>query len=89
MGRGNPQFQMRLPSDHWVWKIRDPKARREEVCRALDFYYRFHGRFEEVTGVVAEIREMLRKGTFNAAPENRSQEGDARLFAALDKFLDF
>jgi hypothetical protein len=90
-GGGNRQLRLRLPSDHWVWQIGDPAARRAEARRALDFYHRFHGRFEEVTGVVAEIREMLRKGASGAAPEHSrsGQEGDARLFAALDKFLDF
>lgn len=95
-GGGNRQLRIRLPSDHWVWRIEDPVARRREVERALEFYTACAGRLEELRLAVEEIRQAVREG--RAAAEGRVAaatppgkprgQGDERLFAALDKFLE-
>lgn len=85
------QLQVRLPLDHWVWRISDPRERSLEVRQALDFYQRFGKNIEAVRQAAQEIKAMLQQGSVvlavNGEAKNEPEE-DPR-FAALDKFLEF
>ncbi|MGB9826665.1 MAG: hypothetical protein ACPLRU_08330 [Desulfofundulus sp.] len=86
---GKRQLQIRLPDDHWVWRITDPVARNQEVRRALDFYFRFSEEMIELRRQIQEINTKLDRGVvLNNSSEKREDE-KKRLFDSLDKLLDW
>ena len=89
-GGGNRQLRVRLPSDHWVWRLTDPAVRRREVERALEFYAHLSGRMDELRQAMEWVRKALEEGrlTLDAAGKKQdASQTDERLLAAVDKFL--
>lgn len=83
--KGNPQLQVRLPREHWIWEM-DPKMRSLEVQKALDFYRRYHDAWEEMRANLEEIKQLIASGAAGSIKEK--DETDNRLFETLDKFLN-
>lgn len=84
---GKRQLQIRLPDDHWVWRIADPVARNQEVRRALDFYFRFSEEMHELRRQIQEINAKLDRGVTPADPDKEENDKE-RLFDFLDKLLE-
>lgn len=64
----------------------------KEVKQALEFYAAYRSRLDELRQAVEEIRQAVREGGLaRSVSEAKPQGGggDERLFAALDKFLNF
>jgi hypothetical protein len=58
VGKGNPQIRIRLPENHWIWKINDKDLRNEEIRRALDFYHNFYKDIEQIKNVTSKINDL-------------------------------
>jgi hypothetical protein len=83
----NPQLQVRIPREHWIWEVEDPEKRRREVMDALNFYRRWRGRVAEAAAAAAEIRRLVRERAAGAAESRPRLEEDERFLASLDRLL--
>ncbi|MGB9887085.1 MAG: hypothetical protein ACPLRW_08815 [Moorellales bacterium] len=86
----NPQLKVRIPRDHWIWRVQDPEERRKRVLEALEFYVRWHDRIEEVLAAVEEMRRAAaaRPGAASGEDRKRSAQDDWRFMAGFEKLMD-
>lgn len=57
--KGNPLLRIRLPEDHWVWKIENPIERNNEIKKALEFYRILGTKITFIENISIDIKKDL------------------------------
>jgi hypothetical protein len=95
--KGNPQIQVRLPDNHWLWEIENSSERNNVVKRALEFYHMFADKIIFIEETTKEIKSTLNNLVLNGSKDKPQQTNDnisntlneEILFQNMDKFLNF
>ena len=88
--KGNPLLRMRLPEDHWVWKIENSTERNNEIKKALEFYRILGTKISFIENISIDIKKDLETILTTGSPlEVKLQDEHNIYLDHMESLLDF